>query len=163
MTDSDSSAKTSGPFDPATVGELIRLMDEHELSEIDLRDGHQRIRLRKGSLAPTVATWSPANYAPQPGTPALPSAVAPAVPAGKPMLEIRSKMVGTFYSRPKPDKDDYVKVGASVSPDTVVCQVEAMKIFNEIPAELSGKIVEVLVQNQQFVEFDQVMFRVDPG
>lgn len=168
---SEVSVQASGPFNTATVGELIRLMAEHELSEIDLHDGTQRIRLRKGPLASAQPMYAPAYAQPQmmaPSAPQTPTAgatasPAPAAPAGKPLLEIRAKTVGTFYSKPKPDKDDYVKVGASVSPDTVVCDLEAMKVFNPIPAEVTGRIVEILVQNQQYVEYDQVMFRVDPG
>ncbi|MBO0698655.1 MAG: acetyl-CoA carboxylase, biotin carboxyl carrier protein, partial [Zavarzinella sp.] len=87
---------------------------------------------------------------------------APAAPAKK-LLEIKSELVGTFYAKPAPDKDDYVKVGSRVSPDTVVCKVEAMKIFNDITAKCAGTIVEVCVQNGQFVDFDQVLFRVDPS
>src|SRR5205814_9847887 len=83
-------------------------------------------------------------------------AVAPAAP-GKKLLEIKSELVGTFYAKPAPDKDDYVKVGSRVSPDTVVCQVEAMKIFNAITSKVSGTIAEVCIKNGDFVEFDQVL------
>ena len=86
----------------------------------------------------------------------------PAVPTTK-LLEIKSELVGTFYAKPGPDKDDYVKVGSRVSTDTVVCKVEAMKIFNDITAKCAGTIAEVCVQNNQFVEFDQVLFRVEPS
>jgi len=166
---SDVSVQASGPFNTATVGELIRLMAEHELSEIDLHDGGQRIRLRKGPLGSPQVYAAPPAYAPQPMASAqvpggvAPGAAAPAAPAGKVLLEIRSETVGTFYSRPKPDRDEYVKIGSSVSPDTVVGQLEAMKVYNDIAAKVSGKIVEILVQNQQFVEYVQVMFRVEPG
>ena len=70
-------------------------------------------------------------------------------------------MVGTFYSRPKPDKDEFVKVGSRVKPDTVVCLIEAMKLYNDIKAGVSGTIQEVCVKNGDFVEFGTVLFRVD--
>ena len=72
-------------------------------------------------------------------------------------------MVGTFYAKPKPDKPDYVSVGSAVKPDTVVCQIEAMKIFNEVAAGVSGTVAEVCVRNGEFVEFGTVLFRVDPA
>jgi acetyl-CoA carboxylase biotin carboxyl carrier protein len=72
-------------------------------------------------------------------------------------------LVGTFYAKPAPDKDDYVKVGSRVNSDTIVCQVEAMKIFNTIPAKVAGTIAELCVKNGDFVEFEQVLFRVDPS
>jgi acetyl-CoA carboxylase biotin carboxyl carrier protein len=153
------------PFDVPTVKSLIELMDEFEVNEIDLRDGERRILLRRGfpqTAAPSYAAFPqyappPSGAAPSPAT----GAAAPAAPA-KQFLEIKSPMVGTFYAKPGPDKDDYVKVGARVSDDTVVCKIEAMKIFNDLPAGVAGTIVEVVAQNAQFVEFDQVLFRVDP-
>jgi acetyl-CoA carboxylase biotin carboxyl carrier protein len=160
--------KTPGPFDVATVRELVELMDKFDLGEVDLNDGDQRIRLRKNRFvaaapAPTPAAISQASV----GAHAVPSANSqPAVPSAAPakkLLEIKSELVGTFYAKPAPDKDDYVKVGSRVTPDTVVCKVEAMKIFNEITAKVAGTIAEVCVKNAEFVEFDQVLFRVDPS
>jgi acetyl-CoA carboxylase biotin carboxyl carrier protein len=72
-------------------------------------------------------------------------------------------MVGTFYAKPKPDKPDYVSIGSKVTPDTVVCLIEAMKLYNDIKAEVSGRIAEVCVKNGDFVEFNQVLFRVEPS
>jgi acetyl-CoA carboxylase biotin carboxyl carrier protein len=161
------------PFDVRTVEYLLKLMSEHELSEIALQEGDQRIRLRKGGAAAPVFYPAPAaaaapvayqpaapTHAPAPGAPASPPA--PATP-GKNYVEIKSPMVGTFYAKPKPDKPDYVAVGAKVTPKTVVCQIEAMKLFNEIAAECSGTIAEVLVKNGDAVEFNQVLFRVEPA
>jgi acetyl-CoA carboxylase biotin carboxyl carrier protein len=163
-------SRTPGPFDIGTVRELVELMDKFDLSEVDLNDGDHRIRLRRGgrpgaavpALIPAPA-FQPAG-APQPAAPPG-QAQTPAAPAapGKKLIEIKSELVGTFYAKPAPDKDDYVKVGSRVSPDTVVCKVEAMKIFNDITAKCSGTVAEVCVQNGQFVEFDQVLFRVDPS
>jgi acetyl-CoA carboxylase biotin carboxyl carrier protein len=153
--------KTPGPFDVATVRELIELMDKFDLGEVDLNDGDQRIRLRKNRLVAAAA------FAPTPAITAVPLSAnsqpaAPVTPTKK-LLEIKSELVGTFYAKPAPDKDDYVKIGGRVNPDTIVCQVEAMKIFNTIPAKVSGMIAEVCVKNGDFVEFDQVLFRVDPS
>lgn len=158
--------KTPGPFDVATVRELVELMDKYDLGEVDLNDGDQRIRLRKSRLmaAPAVAAPPPVPLiAHAPAATGAPAAgAAPAAP-GKKLLEIKSELVGTFYAKPAPDRDDYVKVGSRVNPDTVVCQVEAMKIFNQITAKVSGTIAEACVKNGEFVEFDQVLFRVDPS
>lgn len=162
----DEQKGTPSPFHVDTVREIISLMDKFGLSEVDLNDGDQRIRLRKGprivpgaAIAPPAMTVAAAPVAA--AASASPAAEAPK--AEKKYAEIKSELVGTFYAKPAPDKDDFVKVGSKVSPDTVVCKVEAMKIFNDITAKISGKIVEVCVQNSQFVEFDQVLFRVDPN
>lgn len=168
VADANPPAKTPGPFDVATVRELVELMDKFDLGEVDLNDGDQRIRLRKNrfvaaapaAVAAPAPMPAPAAVHAPPSTNSQPTAPAP---PGKKLLEIKSELVGTFYAKPAPDKDDYVKVGSRVSPDTVVCKVEAMKIFNDITAKCTGTIAEVCVQNGQFVEFDQVLFRVDPS
>jgi acetyl-CoA carboxylase biotin carboxyl carrier protein len=98
-----------------------------------------------------------------PSTNSQPAATHTAAQPARKLLEIKSELVGTFYAKPAPDKEDYVKVGSRVSPDTVVCKVEAMKIFNDITAKVNGTIAEVCVQNGEFVEFDQVLFRVEPS
>jgi acetyl-CoA carboxylase biotin carboxyl carrier protein len=159
---------TPGPFDVSTVQDLVQLMEKFGLSEVDLNDGDQRIRLRRGprvvasALAPAASFTAAAPVASLPA--AQPAAAAPVAAApGRKLIEIKSELVGTFYSKPGPDKDDYVKVGSRVSADTVVCKVEAMKIFNDITAKCDGTIVEVCVQNEKFVEFDQVLFRVEPS
>src|SRR5262249_21000509 len=141
-------------------------MTEHDLSEVDLKEGDQRIRLRKGSAFP-VAFAPPPHYAapaaPAPSAGAAAASPPPPAPVGPKLHEITSEMVGTFYSRPKPDKDDFVKVGARVTPDTVVCLIEAMKLYNDIKAGVSGTVREVCVQNGEFVEYGKVLFRVEPG
>src|SRR5262249_21004013 len=158
-----------GPFDVQTVRDLVELMDKFDLSEVDLNDGGQRIRLRRGGrlVATTPALLTTPAITPVaalPSTNSQPAAAPPppATPARK-LLEIKSELVGTFYAKPAPDKEDYVKAGSRVSPDTVVCKVEAMKIFNDITAKVNGTIAEVCVQNGEFVEFDQVLFRVEPA
>ena len=155
-------------FDVRKVRRLVELMNEHDLAEIDLRQGEQRIRLRRGpdgQIVAPVATAAPA-LAPAPVAPA-PTAAAPAAPATTPApaadlgTVIKSPMVGTFYSSSSPEAAAFVKIGDQVGPDTTVCIIEAMKVFNEIPAECSGKILEVLVQDGAAVEFGQPLFRIE--
>ncbi|HJQ78457.1 MAG TPA: acetyl-CoA carboxylase biotin carboxyl carrier protein [Lacipirellulaceae bacterium] len=152
-------------FDVRKVRKFIELMNEHDLTEIDLRQGDQRIRLRRGpetvtvSTAPTASFTSPPTSVSHGGPPeAKPGGTAP----DDGTLSIRSPMVGTFYSAASPDTPPFVKVGDQVGPETTVCIVEAMKVFNEIPAECSGRIVAILAQNGDAVEFGQPLFRVEP-
>jgi acetyl-CoA carboxylase biotin carboxyl carrier protein len=153
-------------FDVKKVRKFIELMNEHDLTEIDLRQGDQRIRLRRGPEAVTVSAIPMPTQAPAAGASAARGA--PAESAMPPAEEsntivIRSPMVGTFYSAASPDSPPFVKVGEQVGPDTTVCIVEAMKVFNEIPAECSGRIVAVLAQSGDPVEFNQPLFRVEPN
>jgi acetyl-CoA carboxylase biotin carboxyl carrier protein len=159
------------PFDMPTVKALVRLMSRHDLSEIDLIEGDQRIRLRRGpkaasaslpSLPPAVPAAAATPAAAEPPVPSGDSAPAPAAPA-KSGVMIKSPTPGTFYTGPNPEAPPFVTVGSRVTPTTVVCIIEAMKIFNEIQAECSGVITKVLVQNQQPVEYDQPLFEVDPA
>jgi acetyl-CoA carboxylase biotin carboxyl carrier protein len=161
------------PFDVRTVEYLLKLMTEHDLSEVELKEGDQRIRLRKGAAIPAGFLPAPASYPahahhpapnPAPTAAAQPAAAPqpPPAPARK-LVEIKSPTPGTFYSKPKPDKPEYVSVGSPVKPDTVVCLIEAMKLYNDIKAEVSGKIVEVCVNNGEPVEYGTVLFRVEPA
>lgn len=154
-------------FDVARIRQLIELMSEHGLSEVNLRQGELRIQLRRGG-EPVV--FAPPAYAPPapaaaPAVAAAPRPVAPAAPAEPAREEnvaiIRSPMVGTFYASPDPDSPPFAKVGDMLGPDTIVCIVEAMKVFNQIPAEVSGKVVAVLVENGAPVEFGQPMFKIN--
>ncbi len=153
-------------FDVKKVRKFIELMNEHDLAEIDLRQGDQRIRLRRGpetvtvSAMPMAAPAASGSAARGPTTPAA-SAAAPAEDVNA--LLIRSPMVGTFYASPNPDSPSFVKVGDQVGPETTVCIVEAMKVFNEIPAECAGRVVAVLAQTGDPVEFNQPLFRVEPS
>ena len=169
-------------LDIRKLKELIRLMVENELTEIDLKDEKETVSLRReGSQAPVVQL-SPAPAAspaaPAPAAPATPAAPAPApaapAPAATPAAEpspadtsnleqITSPMVGTFYSAAKPESPAFANVGDTVTADTTVCIVEAMKIFNEIKAEQSGVIEKVLVSNGDSVEFGQALFLVRPA
>src|SRR5262245_15153203 len=158
-----SGASPGDVFDVRKVRKFIELMNEHDLSEIDLRQADQRIRLRRGpetvavSKSPPIAT----QHAALPVTSGGGATGAPA--AEESGLLIRSPMVGTFYAAANPESPPFVQVGDHVSPDKTVCIIEAMKVFNEIPAECSGKISAVLAANGDAVEFGQPLFRVEPN
>ena len=148
-------------FDIKRIRRLVELMKAHDLNEIDLRDGEQQIRLRREdeTVVTQAAPVIPAAAAPASAAPAPPTPAAEAEDEG---LFVISPMVGTFFTAASPEVEDFVKVGDHVGPETTVCIVEAMKVFNEIPAEVSGKIVAVLVQNGDPVEFGQKIFKVSP-
>lgn len=152
-------------FDIDRILRLVELMKEHDLSEVDLRQEAQRIRLRRGGAAAPMYLPQPMPSAPAMSAPAATSApAAPSGPAadGPNIAVIKSPMVGTFYSKASPDATKpYVSVGDSVDVDTVVCLIEAMKTYNPIPAEVRGKIVAVLVSNEDAVAFNTPLFKVD--
>jgi acetyl-CoA carboxylase biotin carboxyl carrier protein len=152
-------------FDVRKVRKFIELMNEHDLAEIDLRQNDQRIRLRRG---PETVTYSAMpGYAPAPAGAGSGGAGAGERKAAEPQLDdskatfIRSPMVGTFYSAANPESPAFVKVGDHVGPESTVCIVEAMKVFNEIPAECSGRIAAVMAKNGDAIEFNQPLFRVE--
>ncbi|MCE5302202.1 MAG: acetyl-CoA carboxylase biotin carboxyl carrier protein [Planctomycetaceae bacterium] len=147
-------------FDVRKIRRLVELMKEHDLTEIDLHQGEVRIQLRRASAnVPPMLVQAPIAVAPA----AAPSPAAPAsAESGDANLTvIKSPMVGTFYAAPDPDSPPFVKIGDHVGPETTVCIVEAMKVFNQIPAELSGRIVAVLAENGSPVEFGQPLFKVN--
>ncbi len=164
--------KPSGPSDPFDFKQLhylVRLMKRYDLTALDLTGGPVQIRLRRRgpeSVAPPAMTTYPptvgAGSILQPA-PALPSQPAPveAPPANK-TIAIESPMVGTYYTSSSPDAPPFVTNGSVVNPKTIVGVIEAMKVFTEIPAYVSGTIVEILVKNGQPVEFGQPLFRVSP-
>jgi acetyl-CoA carboxylase biotin carboxyl carrier protein len=159
---SNSASNAGDIFDVKKVRRLVELMKEHDLAEIDLRQGEQRIRLRRGA-EPIVTAAGSATYAPPApatGSSALSStgAIPPAEDAD--LQVIKSPMVGTFYSAANPESPPFVKVGDHVGPESIVCIIEAMKVFNEIPAEVSGQIAALLVENGAPVEFGQPLFKV---
>ncbi|HEX4149933.1 MAG TPA: acetyl-CoA carboxylase biotin carboxyl carrier protein [Pirellulales bacterium] len=160
---SNASSGSGDIFDVRKIRRLVELMNEHDLGEMDLRDGDHRIRLRKHQDT-VVASYEPRpQQAPAPATEARPAAPAAAEPARSEanMAVIKSPMVGTFFVSPSPEAPAFIKVGDHVGPETTVCIIEAMKVFNEIPAELAGQIVAVLVENGEPVEFNQPLFKVD--
>jgi acetyl-CoA carboxylase biotin carboxyl carrier protein len=162
----DDARNHPSPFDVRTIEQLVALMSKHDLSEIDLREGEQRICLRRGVpvTAATVSTSAEPASVPAASLPPKTAEAPPAQPApARQLLEIKSPAVGTFYAQEKPSAPPYVTVGARVAPTTVVCQIEAMKIFNEITADCSGVVREILVKDKEFVEYGTVLFRVDPN
>lgn len=157
-------------IDISKLKELVALMAANDLSEVEIKDDKQGISIKRGgsSLVPQV------NFAPHGGqsqqsqpAPSMNGAAfggggsgAAPVSAEPPAQAIESPMVGTCYLAPNPDAGPFVKVGQNVSADTVVCLIEAMKVFNEIKAEKSGVVEQILVKNGQAVEFGQRMFAV---
>jgi acetyl-CoA carboxylase biotin carboxyl carrier protein len=145
-------------FDVKKVRRLIELMKEHDLSELDLKQADNRVRIRRGGEV--VAYSAPAPMARPSAAAAEPAAKESAADAR--MLVIKSPMVGTFYRASGPDAAAFVKVGDRIGPDKTCCIVEAMKVFNEIPAGVSGQVVAILVENGAAVEFGQPLIKVDP-
>lgn len=163
-----SSSNLPGPgevFDVKRIRRLVELMKEHDLSEIDLREGAMRIRLRRGPDDVETIVQPRAAAAPAPAASASrpASSESAAAPSDEKLAVIKSPMVGTFYISPNPESPAFVKVGDHVGPESTVCIIEAMKVFNEIPAEVAGKIVARLVENGEPVEFGQPLFKVDVG
>jgi len=157
-------------FDVDRIRRLVELMEQHDLREVDLRQAEQRIRLCRGAEVVYGSTALPAatppaaaqtNWTPPPAA-APPAAVStPIEKVDENMVIVRSPMVGTFYARPNPNAEPYVKLGDMVAPETTVCIIEAMKVFNEIPAETRGKIVAVLVDDEEPVDHGRPLFKID--
>jgi acetyl-CoA carboxylase biotin carboxyl carrier protein len=145
-------------FDVKKVAKLIELMKEHDLAEIDLKQGDTAVRLKRGGDVVMAAAPAAAPRA----APAAAGAVEAAPAAEDKMLVITSPMVGTFYRASSPEAAPFVKVGDRIGPEKTVCIVEAMKVFNEIPAGVSGQVVAILVENGAPVEFGQPLIKVDP-
>jgi acetyl-CoA carboxylase biotin carboxyl carrier protein len=161
------------------IRELIKLVDQSSIDEFVYESEGSKIKMKKknGENTVTVAPMQqqtvavPAVQTPNVVEPAAVQVVSavPPQPVSEPVKDdtanlhkITSPMVGTFYQSPSPDADAYVKAGSKVSKDSVVCIVEAMKLFNEIEAEVNGEIVEVLVKDGQLVEYGQPLFLVKP-
>ena len=154
------------------IKQLLKLMKQHELSELELKEKDFEIRLVKSAPAgapgpaTVVVSGGPAGHHP----PAPPSAEAEAAAAGataaeavpEGLAELTSPIVGTFYRAPSPDDEPFVEEGSRVEPDTTVCIIEAMKVMNEVKAETTGIVRRVLVENGQPVEFGQPIFLIEP-
>ena len=157
-------------FDLEQLKQLIRLMEKHDLTEVKLKGGDQKWVLRRGPQfapgtpmpfgMPPVAQTAIPSGAPAPASSGSSSSVAPVADEG--LIEITSPTVGTFYGAPQPGDPPFVSVGDRVTPEKVVCIVEAMKVFNQIPAEVSGTVRQILIQDGDAVEFGQALFRVKP-
>lgn len=148
-------------FEVQRIRRLVELMKEHDLSEIDLRESRHRIRICRGPKE------APRAYAPPP-PPSVHSAPQAAGPVAKAdavdspsTVTIKSPMVGTYYSKPNPKAESFVKVGSKVDVNTPICIIEAMKVFNEIPAEVRGTVTAILVEDGEAVEFDKPLFKVE--
>jgi acetyl-CoA carboxylase biotin carboxyl carrier protein len=167
-------------IDIRKLKELVRLMVSSDLTELDVRDEHEQVTIKRSTqnAAPSVhhapvvmapmhhamphAAVPQSAHAPAPAPHAAPAAAPAAAPPAATGPVIESPMVGTFYTAAGPGKPTFVQAGSKVNPDTIVCLIEAMKIFNEIKAETSGTIEAVLAKNGQAVEFGQPLFRIKP-
>lgn len=160
-------------MDLKDIKAIIDLMKKNSISEFELERQEFKIKLKRGTVAgsedfpapvymPQVAALPPAHVSSSPSGTSVPQAVAPAAASVSNEIEIKSPMIGTFYRSPSPEAGSYVEVGAEVNPDTVVCIIEAMKVMNEIKAEVKGVITQILVENAKPVEFGQPMFKVRP-
>ena len=153
-------------IDIRKLKELVRLMVENDLTELDIRDEQETVTVKRPGLHVAPQVVAAPVMAAAPIAHAAPAAAAPAAapaPAKETLPAIESPMVGTFYAAPGPDKSPFVTVGSKVGPDTTVCLIEAMKIFNEIKAETTGTVEEVLVKSGQPIEFGQPLFRIRPS
>ncbi len=158
-------------IDIRKLKELVRLMVNNDLTELDLRDSEEQVTLRReGPGGPAVVAQPMATMAPPPAAQQA-GATAPAdtgqsttasAESDAGLLAVESPMVGTFYSAPDPDSPAFVTVGESVGEGTVVCLIEAMKIFNEIKTDHAGKVARVCVKNGESVEFGQPLFMINP-
>jgi len=146
--------------DVKRLADLLR--DSPEIGSIEVKGffGTGIVITRTAQGAPLQMAWAPP---PAPAPAAAPAASAAPAPAASHLKEIKSPMVGTFYKAPEPGAEPYAKVGTRVSPGQTVCIIEAMKIMNEIEAELAGVVTEVCVEDAQPVEFGQVLYRIDPN
>jgi acetyl-CoA carboxylase biotin carboxyl carrier protein len=146
---------------------IIDLMKKNSITEFELERQDSKIRLKRGLNGgqPTPAddtTTLISNSLALQQTPPLPTQV-PTAPVATGEIEIKSPMIGTFYRAPSPEAGSYCEVGSDVNPDTVVCIIEAMKVMNEIKAEVKGVITQILVENAKPVEFGQPLFKVRPS
>ena len=155
-------------MDLKDIKAIIDLMKKNSITEFELERQDSKIRLKRGlngGVSQPVQYEESASALPmQAAAPVLPTVpvAAPPVPVtGE--IEIKSPMIGTFYRAPSPEANSYVEIGTEVGPDTVVCIIEAMKVMNEIKAEVKGIITQVLVENAKPVEFGQPLFKVRPA
>jgi acetyl-CoA carboxylase biotin carboxyl carrier protein len=161
-------------MDAKTIQEIIRLVNKSDLTEVEIEEKDFKIKIKRSPDAPVVYTAAPIEQTvtvahtpvslPPPKTETVASksekaTLTPAIPANA--VEFRSPMIGTFYRAPGPEKPNYVNVGDTVKKGQVLCIVEAMKLFNEIESEYDGKIVKILVENAQPVEYDQPLFLIE--
>ena len=151
------------------IRKLIRLVEESDIDSLEVERLTTRIRIRKSPGGGPAVVAGAAPALPPPAAPQAPAAAEPetppdaSTPVGDALFDVTSPMVGTFYRSPAPDADPFVSVGDRVEAGQTLCILEAMKLMNELEAEISGTIREICVENAQPVEFGQVLFRVDPS
>jgi acetyl-CoA carboxylase biotin carboxyl carrier protein len=156
--------------DVERIKELIEIMKENELVELEIKHGDDKIFLKRSqgdvpalTAVPVVAHPGVAvNGGQVSGQPAQAEPAQAEPQAAEQLVEIKSPLVGTFYTASSPDSESFVEIGLHVNRQTVICIIEAMKVMNEIKAETSGTVVEILVKNGQAVEYGQVLFKVKP-
>ena len=145
------------------IKEIINLMNEHGLTEIEVEKGDQKIKLKKSSISGESAVVEQQPIVQQPVAKAPAGEVEKESPEqeSKNLIEIKAPLVGTFYRSPSPDAASFVEVGQEIEVGEVVCIVEAMKLMNEIKSEVRGKVVDILAENADPVEFGQIMFLIE--
>src|SRR5262245_39304933 len=154
-------------MDIRKVKKLIELLEESGVSEIEIKEGEESVRISRHSPAPIHAVAAPFAYAPPPPVAQTPSAAAPsaaapsAPPAHSPDKTVTAPMVGTFYAAPAPGAKPFVEIGSEVKPGDVLCIIEAMKMMNQIESDKAGRVVSVLVKNGDPVEFGQSLFVIE--
>jgi acetyl-CoA carboxylase biotin carboxyl carrier protein len=163
-------------MDIKQIQDLIRFVSKSGVSEVSIEQNEFKITI-KTNQAPTIVNATiPAGPVAQQGAPAIQAAPAAAIPASAPAqapaaapagdtsnyITVKSPMIGTFYRSASPEKPSFANVGDEIKPGSVLCIIEAMKLFNEIESEVSGRIVKVLVDNASPVEYDQPLFLVEP-
>jgi acetyl-CoA carboxylase biotin carboxyl carrier protein len=152
-------------MDIRKVKKLIELLEESGISEIEISEGEESVRISRypkpGTVTTTVAAAAPAAPAPAPAAPA--ASAAPAEPAPPPVRgqQVTAPMVGTFYSGPAPGAKPFVEIGTEVKPGDTLCVIEAMKMMNQIESEFAGRVVSILVENGSPVEFGQPLFVIE--
>jgi acetyl-CoA carboxylase biotin carboxyl carrier protein len=150
-------------FDLNQVRELLAILNQTDIEELSLKSSDFELTIRKGSSSILVQPSAP-NLAPAaPITVASTPAASPAPAADKNWVEVTSPMVGTFYRSPAPDEPSFVDVGDTIRKGQTICIIEAMKLMNELEAEVNGEVMEILVENGKPIEFGQPLMRVKPG
>lgn len=161
-------------MDLREIRQLIKMVDGSNISELEIEEDGRKLRIAKSAISDNGASRYSTDMhmisamqqpihvaAAQPGALAIPLPVKEEPAPAANIFEIRSPMVGTFYRAPSPDADPYVEIGQSVSVGQPLCIVEAMKLLNEIESEVAGKIIKILIENAQPVEYNQVLFLIE--
>lgn len=171
---SEARSSTSGAMKTSEIRDLIDFISKTGLNEVNIETSELKLHVKREpdqkilkSAAPVVTSLAPPSVTPSmpmvaPATGETKKEVREAAPSGKRTIEIKSPMIGTFYRSPNPDSPPFVSVGDKISKGQILCIIEAMKLFNEIESEVSGTVVKVMLENSTPVEYDQVLFEVEP-